>query len=382
MVDRTVWKQHIEKAWEHRSILWLSGIRRVGKTHLCKSLRETEYYDCELPLVRIQLDNPEHFLAQKRNKRLIFDEVHRLSNPSEILKIAADHYPDVKIAATGSSTLSASTKFKDTLAGRKTELWLTPMLMEESESFGNTDLSHRLLQGGLPPFFLSPVLPSRDYQEWLDAYWARDIQELFRLEKRYSFLKFTEMILAQSGSIFEATRFAVPCEVSRTTITNYLAVLEATFVAHIVRPFSTHRVTEIVSAPKVYGFDTGFICHCRGWQTLRKEDMGLLWEHCVLNEIQGRLQTRKINYWRDKKGHEIDFVLTNTRHLQCPVAIESKWSISEFDPKNTRVFRNYYPEGKNFVVSPGITASFEKSYGDILIAFVNVSQLVDALTTM
>jgi len=49
------------------------------------------------------------------------DEVHRLDNPSELLKIAADHYPDLKIIATGSSTLGASDRFKDTLTGRKSD---------------------------------------------------------------------------------------------------------------------------------------------------------------------------------------------------------------------------------------------------------------------
>ena len=65
--------------------------------------------------------------------------------------------------------------------------------------------------------------------------------------------------MIQSGGIFEATRFAHPCEVSRGTISNYLAVLETTHVAHVIRPFSTHRPTEIISAPKVYAFDTGFV---------------------------------------------------------------------------------------------------------------------------
>src|SRR3989338_2005100 len=140
----------------------------------------------------------------------------------------------------------------------------------------------------------------------MDAYWAKDIQELFRLEKKYSFQKFIELIMAQSGSIFEATRFTTPCEVSRTTITNYLKVLEATFVAHVIHPFSFHRPTEIISAPKIYGFDTGFVCYYRGWHQLREEDLGILWEHYVLNEIQARLHTRRIHYWRDKRGHEMD----------------------------------------------------------------------------
>jgi hypothetical protein len=80
------------------------------------------------------------------------------------------------------------------------------------------DLHHRLLHGGLPPFFLEKVLPERDFQEWMDAYWAKDIQELFRLERRQSFQKFAELLMAQSGGIFEATKFTRPCEASRTTI--------------------------------------------------------------------------------------------------------------------------------------------------------------------
>jgi hypothetical protein len=38
-----------------------------------------------------------------------------MANPSELLKIAADHFPEVKLIATGSSTLGTSAKFRDTL---------------------------------------------------------------------------------------------------------------------------------------------------------------------------------------------------------------------------------------------------------------------------
>lgn len=256
MKIRTFWRDRIEEAWTRRSVLWLSGVRRVGKTTLCHSLPKVEYFDCELPRVRTMMEDPQAFLSGLKGKRVVLDEIHRLGNPSQLLKIAADHYRDVRIMATGSSTLGASAKFRDTLAGRKAELWLTPMITPDLTAFGNLDLPHRFLHGGLPSFFLAEEPPERDFQEWMDAYWAKDIQELFRLERRHSFQKFIELLLTNSGGIFEATRYARPCEVSRTTITNYLAVLEATFVAHVVRPFSTRRSTEIISAPKVYGFDT------------------------------------------------------------------------------------------------------------------------------
>lgn len=99
----------------------------------------------------------------------------------------------------------------------------------------------------------------------MDSYWAKDIQELFRLERHSFFQKFMELLFAQSGGIFEATRFARPCEVSRGTITNYLSVLELTWVIHIIRPFLTRRSVEIILVPKIYTFDTGFVCYFKGW---------------------------------------------------------------------------------------------------------------------
>ncbi|GAJ02500.1 unnamed protein product, partial [marine sediment metagenome] len=175
------------------------------------------------------MEEPEVFLQQHKDKRLVLDEIHRLQNPSEILKIAADHYSGIKILATGSSTLGASAKFRDTLTGRKEEIWLTPLISDDLICFGNTRLDHRFQRGGLPPFFLSGHYPGKDYQEWFDALWAKDIQELFSLERRFSFLRFAELLYANSGGLFEASKYAAPCEVSRTTISNYLSVLEATF---------------------------------------------------------------------------------------------------------------------------------------------------------
>jgi len=34
--------------------------RRVGKTYLCQSLPDIEYFDCELPRVRRMMEDPEN----------------------------------------------------------------------------------------------------------------------------------------------------------------------------------------------------------------------------------------------------------------------------------------------------------------------------------
>jgi predicted AAA+ superfamily ATPase len=224
---------------------------------------------------------------------------------------------------------------------------------------------------------MQPEVPERDFQEWVDAYWAKDIQELFRLERRHSFQKFFELLMARSGGIFEATSFARPCEVSRTTLSNYLRALEETHVVQVIRPFSSHRPTEIVSAPKVYAFDTGFTCHYRGIAELRHDDLGLLWEHFVLNEVQARLQTRRVHYWRDKRGHEVDFVLT--RRGKPPLAIECKWSQGDLDPAGLQAFRRQYPKAELYLVARDADRSHQKTLGEAKVTFIGLPALLDTL---
>jgi predicted AAA+ superfamily ATPase len=355
------------------------GVRRVGKTVLARSLPGFEYLDCELPRVRRLLDDPEGFLRSLgRRAALVLDEVHRLQDPAGILKIAADHFPHVRVLATGSSTLGASARFRDTLAGRKAEVWLTPMCHADLGVFGNTDLSHRSLHGGLPGFFLARRVPEADFQEWMDAFWAKDVLELFRLERRASFQRFAELTFAQSGGIFEATRFARPCEVSRQTITNYLSVLDATFVAHVVPPFSGRTTAEIVSAPRVYAFDTGFVCQHRGWRGLRREDLGGLLEHLVLNELHALLGSRRsIRYWRSKAGPEVDFVLESPGRT---IAIECKWSAASFEPGGVQSFRRRHPGRLNVVVAADVERPFERRYGTMRIRFLGLGDLAGLLT--
>jgi len=377
MIKRKHWIEAIEKRWRSRSIVWLAGVRRAGKTCLAQSLDRVEYFDCELPRVRMMMEDPRDFWDGLKGKRVVLDEVHRLDNPSELLKIAADHYPTIHVLATGSSTLGASTKFRDTLAGRKSDLWLTPMTSADLEDFGNRRWEHRFLRGGLPPFFLAKTLPERDFQEWMDAYWAKDIQELFRLERRSALLKLAELLMVQSGGIFEARKLAAPCGISQSTVANYLKVLEETFVVQVVRPFHTHRPREIVSAPKVYGFDTGFVCYYRGWTTLRPGDMGTLWEHFVLNEMHAAVQSRAIGYWRDKQKHEVDFIWA-PRGRQ-PLAIECKWSARDFDAEPLRVFRQMHPSGENVVVAHDVDRPFKKTWGDVTVHFENLPTLLRRL---
>ncbi len=377
MIPREFWVDRIEKAWEHRSLVWLTGVRRVGKTTLARSLPDIEYFDCDLARVRREVEDAEGFLRTVRGKRIVLDEVHRLRDPAELLKVATDHFADVRVLATGSSTLQATSKFRDSLTGRKVEVWLTPMMSADLEAFGG-DLKRRLGRGGLPPFFLPDTLPVADFQEWMDSYWARDVQELFRIERRPAFMKLVELVVLNSGGAFEATAYAGPCEASRPTIATWLGVLEATKVARVVRPFSTRRAREVVATPRVYAFDTGFVAEYRGWHEPRPDDLGILWEHYVLNEIDARLPHVDVGYWRTTAHQEVDFVVSG--HGRDPVAIECKWTSANVGKlPGMRAFLAAYPQTTGLIVASDAERQRVVKIGDREALVVGLDELMTRL---
>jgi predicted AAA+ superfamily ATPase len=321
----------------------------VGKTTLAHEIGDVAFFDCERPRVRRQIEeDPEGFLGQISGTRVVFDEVHRIAQPSELLKIAADYFPNLRVLATGSSTLGASHRFQDTLAGRKRQLHLPPVLYSELEGFG-VDLITRMFHGGLPENLMAERFPEKDFTEWLDAFWARDIQELFRLEKRDAFMRLLELLLNQSGQLCELNSLTSVCGASRQTLANYLGVLEATGAVSVLRPFSSNPRKEIVSMPKVYGFDTGFVCYARGWRDIRHEDYGGLWEHLVLDELKVRFEPAQVYYWRDKQKRELDFVLA--RRGESPIAIECKWKWKSGQTTHFPAFQSIYPDARLILVT-------------------------------
>jgi hypothetical protein len=346
---RAFWIERIAALLERRNVLWLAGVRRSGKTVLCQQLEGARYHDCELPRVRRALEDPELFFRAQGPGLVVLDEIHRLVDPSQVLKIAADHFPETRVVATGSSTLAARRKFRDTLAGRKHELWLLPATLADLRAYGSKNLDDRMLRGGLPPFLLGGGIDDTAYREWMDSFWAKDLQELFVVERRAAFFKFIELVFRQSGGLFEATTFAAPCEVSRQTIVNYLEIIETTLVAVSLRPYTGGSAAEIKAQRKVYGFDTGFVCYFRDLAGLRDDDRGPLLEHLVLGELLARLPRERIGYWRDKQKHEIDFVVRPRRGASV-VAIECKARSSRFDPAGLAAFRGRHPRGENIVV--------------------------------
>jgi predicted AAA+ superfamily ATPase len=365
MIERPYWLRRIEESWQEAPIVWLAGVRRVGKSTLALSLgpERVKYINCDLPVVEDMVRDPEFFYKNCEQPVVIFDEIHQLKDPARVLKVGADGFPHLRILATGSSTLAAGRKFRDTLTGRKRSVHLTPVLWDELAAFGGATLLKRLYHGGMPEALLSETKKPGYYREWMDSFFSRDIQRLFAFRDPEKFNALFEFVMKQSGGLLEITRTAGALGISRPTVESHLRALEATHAVSLLRPFFGGGQREIVKMPKVFAFDTGFVSFSRGWDPLRPEDHGQLWEHLVLEFLQARAHERRIQYWRDASGREVDFVIPRGRDEVD--AIECKWDPAEFDATALRLFRTYYPRGGNYVLSPISGPGYPKRAGGL-----------------
>jgi len=379
MVHRPYWLDRIRTAWRRRTIVWLAGVRRAGKTTLARMLPDAVYLNCDLPSVGRRLEDPELFYrSQAPGSLLVLDEVHRLGDPSRTLKVAADAFPRLRILATGSSTLAATRKFRDTLTGRKTVLLLPPVLWTECEAFGVRDLDRRLRHWGLPELLLSRTIDDSFFAEWMDSFYARDIQELFGIRERTGFLNLLRVMLRQSGGLVDYSALSHECDLSRPTVKAHLEALTVACALYPLPPFHGGGRRELVRRPKAYGFDTGFVCFVRGWHEIRDADRGVLWEHLVLDVLRAATGGEGLFYWRDKSGREVDFVVRKGREVHV---VECKISPDGFNAEALAIFRGLYPKGRNFLVCPGVGEPYERRVGGLVMRVAACADLIRDLSS-
>ncbi|MEN6317660.1 MAG: DUF4143 domain-containing protein [Syntrophaceae bacterium] len=204
-------------------------------------------------------------------------------------------------------------------------------------------------------------------------FYARDIQELFGIRSRTGFMKLLHLLFRQNGSLIDYTNLARLSELSRYTVRAHVEAMGIAHAVFLLPPFQGGGRREITHRPKCYAFDTGFVTFVKGWDSIREDDRGILWEHLVLDMLRTLLGNDAVFYLRDKSGREVDFVIKGRR--QQTSAIECKINSDHFDPANLLIIRSIYPEGKNYVLSPNIKSSYQRRYEKLQIHFISVFDL-------
>jgi len=358
-------------------IIVLHGARQVGKTHILYWLKnylknnkkDVFYIDLEDSRNKRTLDlgidkfidllYGEGHVPKKDNKVYVFiDEIQYLKNPSEFLKLIADHHKDIKLIVSGSSSFEIKSKFKDSLVGRTINFEIFGLSFEEFLMFRNyyydssSELTEKKIDelkllykeyvifGGYPKITLTNTVEIKEkrLQQIIDTYIRKDIRELANVDSIESFNKLLEVLASQSGQLINITELANTCNLSKPTIEKYLFILEQTYLIKLVRPYHKNIRSEISKTPKVFFYDTGLM-QMLWLKELPKEIIGSVFETSVFSELVKRYKKDDIYHWRTKDKKEIDFILKNKRNI---IPLEVKLNFEKFNARTINYFNKKY----------------------------------------
>ena len=351
MLKRTIQK-HIEKFFFQNKLIIIHGARQVGKTTLVKELQkkysaDSFYLNCDEPDVRSSLANATSTEIKNligRKKVVFIDEAQRIINIGITMKLMVDQFPNVQIVATGSSSLYLSNEIVEPLTGRKYEFQLHPLsLAELKQKYSKIELD-RILEKRIVMGMYPEIEEKQDVDHILlknlsSSYLYKDVLQYQDIRRPELLEKLLVALALQIGQEVSYNRLSNSLGVNKQTISNYIDLLEKSFVIFRLTPFSRNLRNELTKLRKVYFYDTGIrnalINNINAFRL--RQDVGQLWENFMISErrIQNDNNLNYVNsyFWRTHNRSEIDYIEEKGGRLS---AFEFKWK-----PGRLRVPREF-----------------------------------------
>ncbi|MDO9399545.1 MAG: ATP-binding protein [bacterium] len=365
-----------EKYLKDPEIMLFIGARQAGKTTILKQLKDILIGE-KKQVYFLNLEDLDYLdLLNKSPKNLLkiftldlnvtnyifIDEIQYLKNPSNFLKYLYDEYSGgIKLIVSGSSAFYLDKKFKDSLAGRKKIFYVRTLsfreflLFKNEENLAKSDfalssLSEKealslyfreyIIYGGYPRVVLSSLVEKEDVlREIAFSYIKKDIFEA-NIKQEEVFYRLFKIFASQIGSLVNSSELATTLGVSKTTIDNYLYVMQKSFHIILLKPFFRNIRKEITKMPKVYFLDMGlrnfFMNNFKSFE--EREDKGSLLENATLCQLLEKYNEDSIRFWRTIQKNEIDFITKEKN------AFEVKVSEDKFNEKNYKIFLKSYPD--------------------------------------
>lgn len=373
----------IKKEISNNEVVLIVGPRQSGKTTI---LRQIEDFILEKgdAVHFLNLEDYEYLSLLKKTPKNLFkifpfdlkqktyvlvDEVQYLNDPTNFLKYFYDEYKGkIKIIATGSSAFYIDRRFKDSLVGRKKIFRLLPLSFREFLKFKNkedlakknfnkislsekeeVDLYYReyLTYGGYPRVVLSDRAQKKEVLgDLVYSYIKKDIFEA-NIKQEEVFYNLMRILASQTGNLVNSSELASTLKISRSTVEDYLSIMERSFHIRLVSPFYGNLRKEITKMPKVYFLDLGlrnFLLKNLDSYDLR-EDKGQLLENALYRELLEKYDFSEIKFWRTIQKHEVDFV------VEEETAYEVKVNSEKFNKNKYKKFIETYPKIKFYIAT-------------------------------
>ena len=324
-------------------VVTVLGPRQSGKTTLCRlAFPDKPYVNLEQPDVReFAQQDPKAFLAQFPDGAGL-DEIQNVPALVSWIQVLTDADPRKgRFVLTGSHQLQVSAQVTQSLAGRTAVLELLPLSLSELANASGlstgdpADANGLMLQGGYPRIHAQNMPPEVMLSDYFATYVERDVRQLINLRHLREFGQCVRLLAGRTGQLLNQTSLGDELGVSSNTITQWLSILEASFLVFSLAPWSVNIGKRLVKSPKVYFYDVGLACWLLGIKTVEQLQhhplRGALFENLVVLEVMKCLRNQGLRdplyFFRDSNGLEIDLLLDHANGLQL-VEIKASQTVS------------------------------------------------------
>lgn len=344
----------------------LLGARQVGKTTLLKAIAEycqkqkisTQYWNLEKPSDMNALSGDEDSVYKKitsgPHKVVLIDEFHYLKNASKLFKAVYDTHPEIKIFASGSSSIELHKHLKESLAGRLQKYYIFPLAFDEWKKQEVSSIDEYLVLGGLPGLIHEKTIDDkmRMLESIAETYLLKDIKSLIKEENVRAFNQLLYLLAQHQGSVLPSSNLAREISLSEPTIKKHLTILSQTYVCYEVDSFSKNLANELKKSKKYYLYDLGMRnLLLKDFSTTKdRSDIGVLAETFIYHHLRYQLKPNmEIRFWRNKVGDEVDFIVLKDRK-PCPIEVKTTLKIAQIT-KGMKIFITHYKPKSAYVFS-------------------------------
>lgn len=292
--------------------------------------------------------------ALPEGSTLIIDEIQRVPRLLPEIHALIETKREIQYILTGSSARKLRRSVSDLLGGRALLCHMGPFLAAE---LGNRFSLEKSLRYGLIPLIVESENPGQRLQNYVQLYLREEVQAEGLVRGISDFSRFLEIASFSHGSLWTATDIARESQVKRTTIDNYLHILEDLLLAFTIPVFARRAKRRLIAHSKFYFFDTGVYRTLRpqGPLDLSSEIEGLALEGLVAQHLHSWVLAQKephsLSFWRTQTKLEVDFVVYGPSGFW---AFEVKRHAS-FSPKEVHglaAFQEEYPEAHCCFLAP------------------------------